>query len=68
MYISEKEQLFKVYNQVMDEDLAKQIKDIGDSHTSNQCAKRWNLVRELSGKSSSKSSQISGGSVEERNN
>ena len=66
VYVRKKEQLFKVYDEVMAEDLVSKIKAIDDSHTNNQSSKGWGLVRELSGKNSSQPSQIAGETAEDR--
>ena len=66
VYVRNKEQLFKVYDEAMAEDLASKIKVIDNSHSNNQSSKGWGLVKEHSGNNSSQPRQIAGETAEDR--
>ncbi len=66
-YIGKKEQLNKVYDKVMAEDLAKKIKNTRDSLFNNQSSKGWALVKEVTGKGSSFQPKSTCGTVTSKN-
>jgi hypothetical protein len=55
-----------VYDELMAEDLNKNISVIKQKHTNNQAAHSWRLIRDFTGKRSPKPCQIEGATAKER--
>jgi len=64
-YIEVKSNLNKIYEELMREDLEKNIVEIEKCHRNNQAAQSWRLVREITGMGSSQLCQIKGDSGED---